>query len=62
MSDAIIAALLEERRGYVARGLTNRVKAVDAELAALGHKVAPEKATAPKAETTAAPKPRSRKA
>jgi len=38
MSD--IDALLEERRGYVARGLANRVAAVDAQLALLGHKVA----------------------
>lgn len=57
-----IDALLREREGYVARGLPDRVKAVDAELAALGHKVAPEKATAPAPETTAAPKPRGRKA
>jgi len=62
MSDALIAALLDERRGYVARGLSDRVKLVDAELAALGHKGAPEKATAPEARTTAAPKPRARKA
>jgi len=62
MSDATIASLLTERAGYVARGKTDRVKAVDAELAALGHKVAPEKATAPAPETTAAPKPRGRKA
>lgn len=57
-----IAALLTERSGYVARGLTDRVKLVDAELAALGHKATPEKATAPEAQTTAAPKPRGRKA
>ena len=29
-------ALLEERRGYVVRGLTNRVAQVDAQLAKLG--------------------------
>lgn len=62
MSDAMIAALLEERRGYVARNLPERVKLVDAQLAALGHKVAPERATAPQPETTSAPKPRGRKA
>lgn len=62
MSDAMIAALLEERRGYAARGLTDRVKLVDAQLAALGHKAAPERATAPEPRTTAAPKPRGRKA
>lgn len=62
MSDAMIAALLEERRGYVARGLTDRVKLVDAQLAALGHKAAPERATAPEPRTMAEPKPRGRKA
>jgi hypothetical protein len=31
-----VAALLEERRGYAARGLTDRVEAVDAELRRLG--------------------------
>lgn len=29
-------ALLEERRGYVSRGMTERIKQVDAQLAALG--------------------------
>lgn len=57
-----IDALLREREGYVARGLPDRVKAVDAELVKLGHKVAPEKATAPAPETTSAPKARGRKA
>lgn len=33
---AKIAALLEERRGYQERGLTDRAAAVDAELARLG--------------------------
>lgn len=32
-----IPALIEERRGYVLRGLTDRVTQVDAELAKLGH-------------------------
>ena len=62
MSDAIIAALLEERRGYVARNLPDRVKLVDAQLAALGHKIAPERATAPEPRTMTEPKPRGRKA
>lgn len=62
MSDATIAALLTERTGYVARNLPDRVKAVDEELARLGYKVAPEKATAPEPRTTSAPKPRGRKA
>lgn len=38
MSD--IDALLEERRGYVARGLAARIAAVDEQLALLGHKPA----------------------
>ena len=60
-----IAALLEERRGYVVRGLADRVKAVDAELARLGHKApaAPSTAQAPAPEKAVAPKPsRGRKA
>lgn len=59
-----IAALLEERRGYVIRNLPERVKAVDAELARLGHRVAPESATqAPAPERATQPKPsRGRKA
>lgn len=52
-----VEALLFERQGYVVRGLPERVAAVDAALAALGYK-----ATAPAAETAAAPKPRTRKA
>lgn len=62
--DEMIAALLAERRGYVARGLRDRVKAVDEQLAALGHRVAPESAVAaPAPEKAVAPKPtRGRKA
>lgn len=62
--DDIIAALLEERRGYVARNLPERVKLVDAELARMGHKAAPEAAVkAPAPERAAQPKPsRGRKA
>lgn len=53
-----IAALLDERRGYVARGLADRVKAVDEQLALLGHKVAPEAAVqAPAPERATQPKP-----
>lgn len=37
-----VAGLLEERAGYVARGLANRVAQVDAELARLGYVAAPE--------------------
>lgn len=54
----LIAALLEERRGYVQRNLPDRVKAVDAELARLGHRVAPEAAVkAPAPERATQPKP-----
>jgi hypothetical protein len=62
--DETIAALLEERRGYVMRGLPDRVAVVDAELARLGHRVAPEAAVKPKApERATQPKPsRGRKA
>ena len=63
--DDTIAALLEERRGYVMRGLPARVAAVDAELARLGHKApaAPATAQAPAPEKAVAPKPsRGRKA
>jgi hypothetical protein len=59
-----IDALLDERRGYVMRGLPDRVKAVDEQLARLGHRVAPEAAVkAPAPERAAQPKPtRGRKA
>lgn len=52
-----VEALLSERQGYIVRDLPERVKSVDAALADLGYK-----ATAPAAETAAAPKPRTRKA
>lgn len=35
--DAVIAALLAEREGYVRRGLADRVAAVDEQLALAGH-------------------------
>lgn len=62
MSDArLIAALLEERRGYVARQLTDRVADVDAALAALNY-AATETATAePQVETATRKKPTRRK-
>jgi hypothetical protein len=51
-----INALLVERRGYEARGLRDRIAAVDAALAALGHEIETtslcpetERATAPRA-------------
>lgn len=36
MADPWIRALLDERAGYVARGLTERIEAVDAELSRRG--------------------------
>lgn len=42
----MITSLLNERAGYVQRGLKDRVSQVDAQLAALGHK------SAPRVETT----------
>jgi hypothetical protein len=53
-----IAALLVERRGYEARGLRDRVAAVDAALAALGHEI---EATSLSPETERAIAPRARK-
>lgn len=58
-----IEALIWEREGYVRRGLKDRVAAVDAELAALGHKrgkaeTEVEVAAAPAAPETASAKPR----
>jgi hypothetical protein len=35
---SVIDALLEERRGYVVRGLTDRIAQVDKALAAAGYK------------------------
>lgn len=53
--DSQIQALLRERDGYVLRGLSNRVAAVDAELKRLGYK--------PPAEVETSDRPRrSRKA
>ena len=63
MSDntALIDALLRERRGYETYGLKDRVAAVDAELARLGHtpaarakpKAQPERAVRPPTEKRA---------
>jgi len=36
-AQSLIAALLEERRGYVVRGLSDRVALVDQELERLGY-------------------------
>lgn len=60
MSHALITALLAERHGYVLRNLPERVAAVDARLAALGHQI--ETATVqPQVETAARKKPTKRK-
>jgi hypothetical protein len=60
--DPYAAALLRERKGYVARGLTERVAAVDAELRRVGV-VPPDESGPPKTEQAeqAAP-PRRRRA
>lgn len=60
MSQQQIDALLAERRGYVLRGLTERVRLVDDELARLGHRVE-RTATRPAPETTAVKRGRPRK-
>lgn len=58
MSDkATIDALLRERRGYETYGLTDRVAAVDAELARLGYSPAAAKRAEPKAKPERAVKP-----
>lgn len=43
-----IANLIEERRGYVARGLDDRVKAVDEQLKRYGYEAKPPAARAVK--------------
>lgn len=45
----LLAALAEERRGYVARGLTERVAQVDEQIKAHGGKPPAAKASAPAA-------------
>lgn len=60
MDSKIIKALLDERRGYVARGLSDRVKSVDEALASLGYQV--ETATIePEVERATKSKARKRK-
>lgn len=54
MSAGYVSALQTERAEYVARGLTDRVAQVDAELARFG--VATDKPTAPAKRTAAKPK------
>lgn len=57
----LIAALLQERDGYIKRGLKERIEAVDERLASLGY-VAKETATLdPGTERATPPKARKRK-
>lgn len=55
-----IANLLAERRGYVQRGLDDRVKDVDEQLRRYGHEAAPAAARATKRPATRAKKVESR--
>lgn len=43
-NESMVAALIEERRGYVVRGLANRVAQVDEQLKAFGFAVNDEPA------------------
>ena len=66
MNKSLIDALLEERRGYEVRGLKDRIKAVDEQLAALGFVSKSSKpvevaSVEPEVEVAAAPKVRRRK-
>ena len=54
MREARIRALVEERAGYVVRGLDDRVAEVDAALRALGHGAAPKAKRAEKRPAQAA--------
>ena len=61
MNDKLIKALLDERKGLEARGLKDRIKAVDEQLKALGYSVKETASVEPQVETATAPKPRRRK-
>jgi len=62
MNDKLIAALLNERRAYVMRGLTDRVRAVDDALRDLGHVIETETASIDHdVETTSRKKPNKRR-
>lgn len=50
-NDNMIAALLRERAGYKRRGLDDRVRQVDEQLARYGYKPEPKKRTAPPQQT-----------
>lgn len=56
-NDRLILALLEERRGYLARRLSERVADVDAALAALNYPVTETATIKPQAETATRKKP-----
>jgi hypothetical protein len=58
-NDKLIAALLQERAGYVARNLTERIEAIDEALRHAGYEVVETATTEPKTER--AIKPRGRK-
>lgn len=57
MNSQLIEALLTERAGYVARGLTDRVKQVDAALVAAGYKTSKIETAAVEPEVETAAKP-----
>jgi hypothetical protein len=56
-NDRLILALLEERRGYLARRLSERVADVDAALSALNYAVTETATIEPQAETATRKKP-----
>jgi hypothetical protein len=56
-NDRLILALLEERRGYLARQLFERVADVDAALAALNYAVTETATIEPQTETATRKKP-----
>jgi hypothetical protein len=58
--DAMVAALLREREGYVRRGLAERVAAVDEQLKIRGHKP-PKDGPPPKTEVSSEQTPRGRR-
>lgn len=59
MNISLIEALLQEKKGLAARGLKERIKAVDEQLASLGYKEVAS--IEPEVEVATAPKPRRRK-
>ena len=61
MNSNLIAALLQERAGYVRRNLKERIEAVDQRLASLGYVAKETTAVEPEAERAIKPKARKRK-